>query len=548
AYMSPEQARGKTVDRRTDIWAYGCVLYEMLTARQAFSGETVSDTIAAILAKDLDFDLLPQGIPRHLKRVLRRCLERNPARRWQHIGDVRVELLDTAALEGAAALATPAPRRRVPLGIACGLLALAVGAESILLWRQLAPEEARPLTRFTIASPAGVVPDVGRLISISSTVAISADGKRIVFVGYATGGGGLARLYTRSMDSIEVKPIPGSESATGPFLSPDGEWVAFIAGGKLRKVALSGGVPLVLSETATAFLSGGGGKWLSDGTIIFSVNDELLRISAAGGGTPEVITKRNPNEGQHVWPEVLPGEDAVLFAVRVQGTSNQIAVQSLRTGERKILVQDGAKPRYSPTGHVLYARSGSLMALPFDKNKLEPTGPPFTVLDDLDTDGRVGLGHYDVSNTGTLIYLKGIGGVINSRNQLVWVDRQGKQQPLPLAPRLFEQPRLSPDGTQAAFRVTDVNIDVWIHNLVRGSITRLTFHSEEDETPIWAPDGKLVAFVGSGKSQTVHSYEAARRERERTADRRADGFRALEFLVPRRQNNRIHALRSHDSR
>ncbi len=502
AYMSPEQARGKAVDKRTDIWAFGCVLYEMLSGKPVFGADTITDTIAAIVKNEPDWSALPAETPAAARPLLRRCLEKDPHRRLHDMADARIELEETLQKApgigaGDAGVAAAAPRP-APLGfmprksaamLGLGGLVMGAAAAGMVVWR-LVPTPSAPaplLTRVLLSLPPSAPLSPG---IIGRALAISPDGSRLVYVGFREGS---TRLFVRAMDELEPKPLAGTEGAQGPFFSPDGQWVGFFAQGKLKKVLLNGGAPVTLCDTA----ANTGAYWARDGTIFFAVaiNSGLSRVSAEGG-VPQVVTTLARDEEAHRQPHVLPGGEAVLFTVF---PGRGIAVQSLKTGFRRMLIQDGVDARYAPTGHLVFARAGTLLAAPFDLKRLEVTGPAVPVADGVRMTVFRIAAHYAFSETGSLVYTSG--GPGGSEDMLVWVDRKGTSRPLGTSPRSFVHPQLSPDGQKLALDIREAGGDVWIHDLVRGTLTRLTFDPGEEETPIWSPDGKRVAFTASRAGQ-----------------------------------------------
>jgi eukaryotic-like serine/threonine-protein kinase len=455
-YMSPEQARGRPANKRADIWSFGCVLYETLTGRQAFGGETVSDITAAILGRDPDWQALPEGTPSSIRVLLRRCLQRDAKLRLHDIADARIEIEE--ALD---------PARAMPM-IEAGL-----------------PPRSRPITRFAIPLPQSDRLTLGR----KPILALSPDGSHLVYVGSRAGS---CALHVRPIDRLEATPIPGSEGAEAPFLSPDGQSVGFFAEGKLKKVALSGGAPLTLCNAP----ENRGATWSPDDTIILTPSAPLglFRVSA-GGGTPKLITvpDRRKGEYSHRWPEILPGGRAALFTIWTAGSFDdaRIAVLSLHTGEHRVLIEGGAHARYIPSGHLVYARTGGLLAVPFDLRRLEVTGLPVSAVEGVSMDPGMGCADFSCSNDGSLIYVPG--GSRTGERVLVWVDRKGRARPLPALPNAYVSPRLSPAGERLAVGIEGANSGLWLYDLARGTLSRLTV-SGLIPYPIWTPDGARVTF------------------------------------------------------
>jgi serine/threonine-protein kinase len=435
AYMSPEQARGKPVDRRTDIWAFGAVLYEMLAARRAFEGDDVSDTLATVLKSDPDWSALPEDLPARIRELIRRCLDKNPKKRVRDIGDVLL------AMEGA--FETPAPQRTDSVAAPVAphsvgwrqalprmLAALALGGliAGLVAWRLTLPAPPR-VTRLAIATPAS---DPLSLAPSSQDIAISPDGTRVAY--WAGGGPSLGiqgRLAVRSLDQLAVTPLQGNRPF-GPFISPDNAWVGFNDQGDytLKKVSILGGPPITICPVPAGMR---GASWGPDDTIIFgtALPSGLWRVSASGGEPTELTTPDASVPGQnHVWPEILPGGRAVLFTI-LAGTieNSQIALFNLDTGEQTVLIPGGSYPRYSPTGHIVYGIGGTLRAVGFDLDRLAVTTTPVPVVDGVVTKDS-GAADFDLADNGTLVYVPGraVGGSRRTRT-LVWVDRDGREEP-----------------------------------------------------------------------------------------------------------------------
>ncbi|MEO6213814.1 MAG: LpqB family beta-propeller domain-containing protein [Vicinamibacterales bacterium] len=488
-YMSPEQARGRAVDKRTDIWAFGCVLYDMLAGRTAFGGQTASDTIAAILTREPDWSLLPPDTPPVILRLLRRCLQKDVSRRLRDIGDARLEIeealasrghepvVSTAGVDGTAAPA----RRRVALMLvaALGLGAALTGAG---LWALRPADPVRPEIRFTVSLPG----DETLALDFPAIAVSPLD----THVAYVASHGGQQQLFVRAMAAIEAQAVAGTEGAISPFFSPDGQWIAFFASGSLKKVPVAGGAVRTIAEAQIGF----GGAWAPDNTIIFAPNNasELWRVSADGGAA-EAITSLDASKGEfsHRWPEVLPDGKSVLFAVGTEGSWDDaiIAVQTIGGKDRRNVVQGGTAPRFSPTGHLLYARGGIIHAMPFDPKGGKPTGEPIAGLAQV-VQSSDGAAQMTISHGGTLVYIAGIaeGGA----QTLVWVDREGNVQPLAAAPSAYTAPRLSPDGRTLA---VEIGGDVWIYDISANRLERFTFQG--GSAPIWSPDGGRVVFSAS---------------------------------------------------
>jgi eukaryotic-like serine/threonine-protein kinase len=531
AYMAPEQARGKTVDKRADIWAFGCVLYEMLSGRRAFAGEDVSDTLAYVITKDVDWSALPADTPAHIHRLLRRCIEKDPKRRLRDIGEARIALEDSGLrdeLPGAATAAAAGPQPSIARRALPWVAGLAAGSAvaALITWTMTRPRAAasRPVQRFTVTTPS-TIRYVGEL---GGMLAISPDGTRLVYPAIEAGK---RLLYIHSFDQFDAQPIRGTDDAFNPFFSPDGEWIAFFtaagttsSGGKLKKVSVRGGAPLTVADTNTPT-----GVWNADGTIVFTRGEadgmSLFRVPAAGG-TPTRLTTPEQALSRHAWPDALPGGRNILFSIAT-GTGNfedsHIAVLSLDTGKYRTIVEQGYGARYVPSGHIVYALAGNLMAVPFDAGRLETTGPPVPIVEGVR--GRVVTGEvlFGVSATGFLVYAPGASR--GPERTLVWVDRSGKEEPIPVPPREYVYPRLSPDGTKIALDIRDQGADIWVWDFERRTLTQLTFDPATDASPVWTPDGKRIIFASARASNILHLYWQA-------ADGTGQAERLLETTLP----------------
>jgi serine/threonine protein kinase/Tol biopolymer transport system component len=489
AYMSPEQARGKATDRRTDIWSFGCVLYEMLTGKVPFEGETTTDTIARIIEREPDWDRLPTTTPPNIRVLLRRCLAKEPLRRLQHIGDAALEIDETLSLPAVEPPIT-APMvgkvRLIPwrLTIICSVAGIVVGlvAASIFISRPTPPSlttvAAVPTGRTVIRLPENQVlgfyqaPFANR----QPVFALSPDGSRLV---YAARVGDSTQLFERLMDRYEVRPIPGTDGASSPFFSPDGQSVGFFAEEVLKVVSLLGGEPVTLCSARDR----SGGSWGDDGLIYFVGGGGLSRVSATGGNVEPMGTESKLISG--AYPQVLPGGKAVLIS-----SGDGAVLVSLETIEKKVLVKDVRYARYVPTGHLVYARAGAIEAVPFSMATLEVTGPPIPVLEQVLLDSVSGTAQFDFSNNGLLVYAP---GADIGRSIPAWIDRQGKVEPLPMPEQIYGTFRLSPDGKRLAILVRELQSNVYIYDIARGTGTRLTVEGD-NYYPLWTPDGERIVF------------------------------------------------------
>ena len=492
AYMSPEQARGKIVDRRTDIWSFGCVLYEMLTGRQLFAGETVSDTIAKILEREPDWSAIPAAVPEKLRDLLRRCLEKDARKRLRDIGDARLELEEAVAARtsksrlAAAEIeaARGAARARTPVW-AYAALAAAVGLLAFLGLRPLLVHETKPVVRLSVAEGEGADLDGDPV-----DCAISPDGGTITFV--AADSANTSRLWSRPIGSLRARPIPGTENAFKPFWSADSRWIGFFADGKLKKVRPEGGV-----ETICEASNGRGAAWSSQGTIVFAPAGEgpLFAVSAAGGEPRQVTTLDSTrHETAHRFPCFLPDQRHFLYVALPGGARGfQVLAGSLDgRAARPLLVTDSA-PVYADPGYLVYLRDRNLVAQRFDAGSLRVQGDPLSLPDTPASSNTTGARPATVSANGTLAYMNGT--ITNSR--LTWYDRTGHVTgTVPLPAAQYQLPFLSPDGsTVAVDRVASANeTDLQLVDLARGAATRFTYGPRQNTTAIWSHDGSRIAF------------------------------------------------------
>jgi serine/threonine-protein kinase len=480
AYMSPEQARGRTVDKRADIWAFGCVFYEMLTGRRLIQGETVSDTLAAVLKDEPEWSL----VPARARRLLLRCLEKDPKRRLRDIGDAWPLLEESAPPDST-------PRHALPWIVAAAFaLTAAVGLWG--WWRATHPAEAAPqaVVRLDV--------DLGSTVSLGSdagaSVIVSPAGDRLVYVSQS-------RLFARSLDQARAVELPGTEGAAAPFFSPDGEWIAFFAHDQLRKVSVHGGTPIVV---CSANLNSRGGSWGDDGQIVAALgsNDISLSRVPADGGTPAPLTELNRERGEvtHRWPQVLPGSRAVLFTAHTAVNAfddASIEVFSFADRRRRTVHRGGTYGRYVGTangdGYLLFINKGTLFAERFDLDRLEASGPPVPALEQVAYVAGFGSAEFDVSRSGTLVYRS----AENAGSGLVtvqWLDRAGKTEPFLAKPGDYLYPSLSPDGNRI---VLGSGGDIVIYDRQRDTTRRLT-SGGGFQYPLWSPDGRYLVVRGPG--------------------------------------------------
>jgi serine/threonine-protein kinase len=498
AYMSPEQAKGLPADHRSDVFSFGCVLYEMLTGRQPFQGDTTPDILASVLAREPDLAALPANLNPRLSQLLRRCLDKHPKRRWQAVGDLRVEL--EAVAGNPRALPTPSVgaagrplwRRAVPI-VVTALLASALSVLALLYVRPV----SRPITvaRFSLILPEGQGFDIAR-----QTLAVSPDGTRMV---YDTSEG----LYVRSTSELEGRII-FSQDSSEPTFSPDGEWIAFVGGGALRRISFAGGPVLTLCPVTDSH----GITWGAEGILFGQGREGIFRVSSNGGAPERLVTMK---EGEWAFgPQILPGGEWVLFTLSMGNTAEQwdaaqIVTQSLMSGKRKVLVEDARDARYLASGHLVFAQGGVISAAPFDAQRRELTGAPVPVLDGVRRSTLTGASHFSVSKTGLLIYVPGPTGTTSGQVDIVVADRAGAARRLMIPAGPYEFPRLSPDGGQLAFGTVGTDQNIWIYDLAGTTAPRRLTFGGRNRFPIWAADRRRIAFQSDRDGDLAIFWQSA---------------------------------------
>jgi serine/threonine-protein kinase len=495
AYMSPEQARGRSVDRRTDVWAFGCVLYEMLSAQRTFGGETVTDVLGAIVHREPDWDSLPAETPRRIRALLHRCLRKDMDRRIQAIGDARVSieeyLEDPAAAEAildAGAPAEPVWKRWAPWA-GTAVLAAATTALALSLIGGGEAVEDPPTLRLDMA--VGVADDL-RDLSLGSSLVLSPDGSQIVI---ATGSGQESQLQLRRLDSTEASILTGG-GTYNPFFSSDGAWVGFALSNSLQKVPATGGTPLEIIEVNRSR----GADWGEDGRIVFAPSpDSGLMMISADGGDATAITTLDAATGDrtHRWPQILPGGRHVLFTAHTETAGGfdaaMLKIVDLGSGEQTVVYRGGYYGRYVESGHLLFVNAGTLFAAPFDLDSLEIVGSTVPVAEDVADDPGSGGAQYDVSANGILMHRRGTSGP--GEYPAVWLSRDNETSTLLPEPRTYVEARISPDGQRLSMtELSSDNWDVWVYDLTRGTRTRLTFGDGIEGPAVWSPDGSELIY------------------------------------------------------
>jgi eukaryotic-like serine/threonine-protein kinase len=499
-YMAPEQLEGREADARTDIFAFGVVIYEMATGKKAFEGKSQASVIGVIMSSEpAPISSLQPMTPAALDRAVKKCLAKDPDNRWQSAKDLADELEWIAGtLEGPKiATQTPQPTKKVwqtPPFI--GVAVLAVAALAAVAGWYFKPAAPLPVTRTVIALP----PDQ-QLVGITQpAVALSHDGKQLAYV--ATVNAAQPQLFLRALDGLEARPIPGTDGAVSPFFSPDDQWLGFFQSNAMKKVSVNGGASLSLAGAGAPR----GASWNAPGFIIFGPESTtaLQRVSDQGGAV-QPVTQLQDGEITERFPDVLPGGKGVLFSTLGVGNGVGVAVQELGTGKRKNVIQNATFPRYAPSGHLLYVQGTTLMAVPFDVDRLEVKGAAVPVAEGISlTTGTTGGAQYAFSSTGTLLYVSG--GLAAAQRKLVWVNRNGTEQVLGAAIGDYDNPRISPDGRRVAL---ELESQIWIYDLSRDTLTRLTFEGSINADPGWTPDGKRISFRSNREGLTDIYWQLA---------------------------------------
>jgi serine/threonine-protein kinase len=511
AYMSPEQAKGRVADKRTDVWAFGCVLYEILTGKRAFEGEDVTDTIAAVVRGEPDWSALPPDVPEQIRLLIRRCLEKDRRARIGDVSTARFLMTETLSSTSAAVAApqpvpVTVPGRRVwvtaSVALLAGIILATVAAWAVM--RLTATPSLKPV-RFAIVPPPSQPLGLGDQDRI---VAISPDDTHIA---YRVVGGSQFSLMIRPLNELDGRPVPGVGVVRGPFFSPNGQWVGFFDE-QLKKVSVTGGPSVPLCRIAGLPR---GASWGPDDTIVFATSDVTtgLLTVPAGGGEPTLLTKPDPSQGEfdHLFPAVLPDGRTVLFTITSLGSTaenSQIAALDLNTGQRKILIRGGTRAEYVETGHLVYGAANSLRAVRFDPERIEVLGDPVPIVDQVMTPAS-GAANFAVSRHGSLVYVPGTAASQAPPRSIVWVDRQGREESIDVPARAYAVPRISPDGTRVALAIQDRGIDIWIWDFLRRTLTPLTFDPTNDQSPIWTPDSRRIIWASTNSAAPAMVWRAA---------------------------------------
>jgi eukaryotic-like serine/threonine-protein kinase len=497
AYMSPEQARGDHVDRRADVWAFGCVLFEMLARQRAFDGKTSADIMAAVLARDPDWSTLTVDTPPRIRELLRRCLAKDVRHRLRDLGDARLDIeaaLSPVPVSGVTA--APTSRRSSHWTTVAALIAgVGLGAIAVTALRTSPAPSVLPV-QFAI----GLAPGEQLGATDFPAVVISPDRRSVVYV---VARGPRTALTLRRLDALASAVIPGTDDATAPFFSPDSRFVAFFAGGKLKRVPVDGGPPITISDAGTGF----GGTWGPNDAIVFasSTGSGLSRVSAQGG-TPVRVTRLDAERGEfsHRWPEWLD-DSRILFTVGTVGNWDEaeIVAQSLDSGERTIVMKGGTNPHYL-NGKLLYTHDGSVWSVPFDSERLQVRGTPERVLEGVLTSAD-GAAQFSISLAGARVYVPGNGEATARR--LIALDGSNVT-PLAAPPHAYHSPRVSPDGRRVAVSIAEEGEHIWVYDIAAGTLKQLTFDGA-NRSPIWTADGQNVTFSSNrGGALNLYSVSA----------------------------------------
>ncbi len=480
AYMSPEQARGKPVDRRADIWAFGVLMFEMLSGEQPYAGETASDSMAAVITREPDWNLLPATVPPHIHHLLRRCLQKDPRKRLRDIGDARLEL-DGPSGEPAAPAAPIPPRSAIPKALVGVVAISALAAGAALAWFLHPRATPAVVARVIQAFPE----KQGITIGLRSLLAISPDGAKVAYVANQ-------RLYLRPMSSIKATEIPDSAGAASPFFSPDSQWVGFFSGNYIKKAPLAGGSTVTMSD-----VGGDNASWGRDGTILVGRGFAGISSISQNGSASVVVVPPSSNMVYRE-PRFFPDGKSFVYVRGRPGDveAREAVVRSFDHDDSSVVLRGARQVQYVSAGYLVYANNSSVFAAPFDVRSRHITGDALTVVDKVNWSQATDITHFAVSDTGTLIYLTPVSGA-DASTRLVSVDSAGKASLLPVETRAYSDPRVSPDGRRIAVHLQGDQNDIWVVDPARGAFSRISFNPDEDETPAWSPDGRTIAWSAS---------------------------------------------------
>ena len=508
AYMAPEQAKGRAIDRRADVWAFGVVLFEMLTGTRVFEGGDITEVLASVIKDTPSHETLPADTPLAIRRLLRRCLEKNPAKRLDSMAAARLEIDEATGApeqEGRAAATEeggPRWRRATPWAVSAAALIIAAAA-GVAAWRTPAPAES--VTRLSI----NLGFDASLYTLFGPSFAVTSDGRTIVAT--AEDREGVRRLYVRSLDRLDATMLPGTEGAVDPFLSPDNRWIGFFVGGTLRKIALTGGAAVDVADIEL----GRGGWWGDDGTIYFTPQaapgGQVMRVASSGGAVTPVGAMLRGHATQR-WPQLLPGGKALIYTGHTtvdEFEDASLVVHPLPDGPPRELLKGGYHWRYVPSGHIVYLHAGTLLAVPFDIDRLEVTGTAVPVVEDVLASPVSAGAQIAVSHSGTLAYARGEHDSLGSK--IFWVDTAGKISPLREAADRWQGMAMSPDGTKIALDAPlgPVASEIWVYDIARDTQARLTINNVHDYSPVWTPDGARIVFASAKDGAPNLFWQAA---------------------------------------
>jgi eukaryotic-like serine/threonine-protein kinase len=503
SYMAPEQAKGRDADKRCDVWAFGCVLFEMLAGRRAFDGEDITEVIAAIMRAEPDWGALPADTPPHVRAIVKRCLEKDRKARIPDISVVRFLMKETSSLTSGANPESRLPsriagwRRALPWGVAGSAMLVAA---ALFLSRPVSSPQRT--VRFQV-TPGADLPLT--LDPFAADIAISLDGRRLAYITGTT----QFQLYTRDLDRADATPLGSVANVRGPFFSPDGDWIAYFQGADLKKVSVQGGSPVTICADCSP--GNRGGSWGADDTIVFATQGGglLRRVPAQGGVVADLkVPDRAIGEQGLVFPEFVAGRNMLLYTTLSVGGNiddSTVTALDLGTGASRALVRGGVHGRAFGK-HLIYGSGGALHAVMFDPDRLTVSGNPVPVVQQVVTKST-GAADFGVSRDGTLVYVRGT--VQAPAMTLAWRDRQGHEELIPAPPRAYSHVRVSPDGQRLALDLRDQDNDIWIWDVAKQTLSRFTFNAGADENAVWTPDGKRIAFSATREGSPGIYWQAA---------------------------------------